>query len=81
MRQLDGRLHLSIEDGGPGIAPADRQRVLDRFYRSAETTIAGSGLGLAIVKSIADLHTAQLVLSDSARLGGLRVSVTFTACG
>ena len=79
VRRLDGRLELSVDDSGPGIAEADRARVLDRFYRSPEATAPGSGLGLAIVKSIADLHEASLALSGSQRLGGLRVTVTFPA--
>ncbi len=70
---------LSIEDSGPGIPPEDRERVFDRFYRSAEAALAagGSGLGLAIVKSIAERHSARLRLGSSATLGGLRVEVQF----
>jgi two-component system OmpR family sensor kinase len=66
---------LVVEDSGPGIAPADRQRVLDRFYRVPGAPGHGSGLGLAIVRAIADRHGAKLVLDDSPALGGLRVSV------
>jgi len=68
---------LRVEDSGPGIPEADRERVLDRFYRVAGTETTGSGLGLAIVKSIADLHGATLSLDRSSRLGGLRVEVRF----
>jgi two-component system OmpR family sensor kinase len=75
------RLTLSVEDSGPGIAPADRERVLDRFYRVEGTPTTGSGLGLAIVKSIAELHGAALRLDRSARLGGLRVEVAFPVQG
>lgn len=71
------RLLLSVEDSGPGIPEAERQRVLDRFYRVAGTETTGSGLGLAIVKAITELHGATLELSRSARLGGLRVDVGF----
>jgi signal transduction histidine kinase len=62
---------VDIIDTGPGIAPAERQRVFDRFYRSPDVVDApgsnvaqGSGLGLAIVKRIADRHHAQIVLSS-----------------
>jgi len=41
---------LRVRDDGPGISPADRERVFDRYYRIAGTGISGSGLGLAIVK-------------------------------
>jgi two-component system OmpR family sensor kinase len=70
---------LEVQDSGPGIDAADRERVLDRFYRVAGSQATGSGLGLAIVKSIADLHGAVLTLDRSARLGGLCVSVRFPA--
>lgn len=73
-----GGLQLSVEDSGPGIPEADRERVLDRFYRIAGSGATGSGLGLAIVKSIAELHGASLDLGHSERLGGLRVRVRFT---
>jgi len=62
---------VDIIDTGPGIAPAERQRVFDRFYRSPDVVDApgsnvaqGSGLGLAIVKRIADRHHAQILLSS-----------------
>jgi two-component system OmpR family sensor kinase len=77
LRREDGRLLLQVDDSGPGIPEAERRRVLDRFYRVAGTGATGSGLGLAIVKSIAELHGATLVLADSPRLLGLRVTVGF----
>ncbi len=70
---------VSVEDSGAGIPAADRERVLDRFYRVSGTGPEGSGLGLAIVKSIADLHGARILLDTSPRLGGLRVQVIFPA--
>lgn len=79
VRRLDDGWLLEVHDSGPGIAEADRERVLDRFYRVAGTQATGSGLGLAIVKSIAELHGAQLRLSRSARLGGQCAAVHFVA--
>ena len=73
---------LRVEDSGPGIAPAEHERALDRFYRSpdsANSGATGSGLGLAIVKSIAELHGATLTLERSQALGGLQVNVRFAA--
>lgn len=70
---------VSVEDSGSGIPAADRDRVLDRFYRVSGTGPEGSGLGLAIVKSIADLHGATILIDASPRLGGLRVLVIFPA--
>lgn len=75
-----GQPVLSVEDSGPGIAPENRPRVLDRFFRVSDTAQeTGSGLGLAIARAIADRHGARLVLGDSKRLGGLKVEVRFAA--
>lgn len=73
----DGRLQLTVTDQGPGIAPAERERVLDRFYRIAGTRGQGSGLGLSIVRRIVELHRARLELEDGPGGRGLRVRVTF----
>lgn len=70
-------VELSVDDSGPGLPPAERERVLDRFYRSGEPQAPGSGLGLSIVKSIAELHGASVALAASPSLGGLRVVVRF----
>ncbi|UUZ69146.1 sensor histidine kinase N-terminal domain-containing protein [Polaromonas sp. P2-4] len=73
---------LTIEDSGPGIAPDDRQRVFDRFFRASDVALEpGSGLGLAIVKIIAERHGATIALDQSARLGGLKVDVHFPVSG
>ncbi len=75
-------VNLVVEDSGPGIDPELRERALARFDRAgggAAPGAAGSGLGLAIVKTIADRHGAALTLTQSARLGGLRVEVAFHA--
>ncbi|MCB1952103.1 MAG: two-component sensor histidine kinase [Zoogloeaceae bacterium] len=76
VRRADGRLWLEVSDTGPGIAPAERARVLDRFYRQGGEPTDGSGLGLAIVKAIAEHHGAALVL-DAADGGGLRAGLGF----
>jgi signal transduction histidine kinase len=72
----DGRATLTVDDDGPGIPPADRERVFDRFYRRNPGAETGSGLGLAIARKLAEQHGAKLDLSDSP-LGGLRVRLTF----
>ena len=70
---------LCVEDSGPGIAADERERVFDRFYRIAGSEANGSGLGLAIIKAIAERHGAALSLGQSARLGGLSVTIQFPA--
>ncbi len=67
---------LEVIDNGPGIAPADRERVFDRFYRRAAAQESGTGLGLAIVKAIAERHGAAVLLAEAPG-GGLHVTVNF----
>jgi two-component system, OmpR family, sensor histidine kinase TctE len=74
---LGGEATLEVEDNGPGIAREDRQRVLQRFQRGAQSLGQGSGLGLAIVSDIAQAHGAQLLLSEGCDGKGLRVQVAF----
>ena len=68
-------VELVVEDSGPGIAPEDRQRVLDRFYRVPGAPGHGSGLGLAIVQAIAQRHGVALRLDESPALRGARVAL------
>lgn len=73
----DGRPVLEVDDSGPGIPAAERERVFQRFVRgAASSSESGSGLGLAIVRQVAQRHGAELTLDD-APLGGLRVSLRF----
>lgn len=60
----EGRPVLEIADDGIGIAPGDRDRVFDRFYRVIGTEVSGSGLGLSIVKTIAEKHGAKISVSN-----------------
>ncbi|OZI59784.1 ATP-binding protein [Bordetella genomosp. 11] len=68
---------LIVDDSGPGIPPAERERVFDRFYRAQNHDAVGSGLGLSIVEAVARRHDAAIFLEDAPRLGGLRVRVRF----
>jgi signal transduction histidine kinase len=63
---------IAVEDQGPGIPLADREKATDRFYRgeSARST-PGSGLGLSLVLAVAQLHGGTLRLEDNRP--GLRV--------
>ncbi len=69
LRVLEGGV-LEVEDDGPGIPAADRERVFQRFYRRGDSP--GSGLGLAIVGEVCRAHRAQIQL-DQGELGGLLV--------
>jgi two-component system OmpR family sensor kinase len=70
---------LTVADDGPGIAPEERSRVFDRFYRHPGTEPPGSGLGLAIVKAIATAHGATVQLAQGPSGKGLAVTVSFPA--
>ena len=73
----DGKsLVLAVEDSGAGLDPGEHEKVLGRFYRTADTNTRGAGLGLSIVKSIAQIHSAQIELGES-DLGGLAIRVRF----
>jgi two-component system sensor histidine kinase TctE len=58
---------LEVEDTGPGIAPAERGHVFERFYRILGSNTEGSGLGLSIVREIAQQHQAEVDIFDNPR--------------
>jgi two-component system sensor histidine kinase TctE len=73
--------HLEVEDTGLGIPAAERERVVERFYRILGREGDGSGLGLAIVREIATMHGGTLTIEDnvyqtSPRLAGTLVRVS-----
>jgi len=74
-----GKPRLSVEDNGPGIPEAERDRVFERFYRVLGTGADGCGLGLAIVTEIAQSHGATVKLTPAPTGTGTIVSVVFPA--
>ena len=70
-------LRIVVDDDGPGVAPADRDAVMQRGVR-ADESVPGSGLGLAIVGDLVALHGGEVNLSDGP-LGGLRVELLLPA--
>jgi signal transduction histidine kinase len=76
--RIGGSVVLTIADRGPGIAPADRTRVLDRFVRlEGSRSRPGSGLGLSLAAAVARMHGGSVELEDNAP--GLRVRLTLPA--
>ncbi len=74
-----GHAVLQVEDDGPGVPDAERQRVMQRFYRLPGSVGEGTGLGLAIADEIAHVHRASLTLAAGAAGQGLLVTVRFQA--
>ena len=69
-------VEIAVADHGPGVAPEDRARVLDRFVRlEGARSRPGSGLGLSLAAAVARLHGGSLRLEDNAP--GLRVAMAF----
>jgi len=75
----DGRAAIAVTDTGAGIPAADRERVFERFYRTAVATqqvIPGTGLGLTIAKAIVDAHDGTItVASEVGRGSTFKVSL------
>ncbi|MGX2993409.1 HAMP domain-containing sensor histidine kinase [Streptomyces sp. JNUCC 64] len=77
---IEGR-RLSVRDKGPGIEPADRDAVFDRFHRGARTQATpGSGLGLAIVHDSVTTDGGTVFATD-ADDGGAEVGFTLPPAG
>ena len=70
-----GSTRLRVEDEGPGIAPADRVKVFERFHRLEGAPPGGSGLGLSIARRIAEIHRGRIELAETERGSGLRADV------
>jgi signal transduction histidine kinase len=67
---------VSLEDQGPGVPPAQRERIFDRFVRlesGGARDVKGSGLGLAISRSIIGLHRGVIRAEAASGDTGLRV--------
>src|SRR5215470_10327851 len=73
----NGHAFLEVEDNGPGIPEAERERVFERFHRVRGTPGEGTGLGLAIVREIAHRHHANVDIHAPASGSGTIVAVSF----
>jgi len=73
IREEQGAVAIVVDDNGPGIPAADRERVFERFVRATEGG-DGCGLGLAIVREIIERHHGTVTLGD-AEPHGLRVTI------
>jgi two-component system, OmpR family, sensor histidine kinase PhoQ len=71
---LPPRLCLQVHDDGPGVAAADRERILQRGVR-ASGSAGGHGIGLALVSDTVALYGGEIAVGQSAELGGARFEV------
>lgn len=67
-RATDAGLRLSVSDNGPGIPPAEREAIFQRFYR-LDSAADGAGLGLAAARGIVDLHGGELWVESAIGAG------------
>lgn len=72
-----GYVRLTVEDGGPGVPPASRERIFEKFYQEpgrGRGSRPGTGIGLAVVRGLAEAMGARVVARES-DLGGLAIDV------
>jgi two-component system OmpR family sensor kinase len=80
-RRDGGRIEIAVEDDGPGIPEAERERIFEPFYRldrSRDRATGGFGLGLSIARKAVLLHGGTLHVEHSA-LGGARFVIGLPA--
>jgi K+-sensing histidine kinase KdpD len=68
LEKNDRQILLQVKDQGPGIPPAERERVFNKFYRmgnESTRSAKGTGLGLYLCKKIAEFHQSQLLISEN----------------
>ena len=77
LSQRGEQVVLQVDDDGPGVPGADRERVFDRFVRlddARSRDAGGSGLGLAIAAEITAMHDGSISVTDAPG-GGARFEV------
>jgi two-component system sensor histidine kinase MtrB len=66
---VEGSAQVAVEDNGPGVAPAERDRIFDRFQRGGAGTRqgapSGTGLGLALVREHVELHGGRVHVEEN----------------
>jgi len=71
-QEEDGELVIEVSDTGPGVAPQERERIFEKYYRSQRTCrTKGTGLGLATVKAVAESHGGRVELESEVGKGSV----------
>ncbi|MFO1196971.1 MAG: HAMP domain-containing sensor histidine kinase [Burkholderiaceae bacterium] len=74
--QVEGRALVDVRDEGPGIPPAERERIFEAFFRAKQSgAVEGSGLGLAIAMECVAAHRGTIELLDSPKGAWFRLTV------
>lgn len=70
-------VEIRVDDEGPGVPVAERQRIFEKFYRASHTSARASGLGmgLAIVRGLVEAHDGEIAVVDRPDARGARFSV------
>ncbi len=74
-------LVLSVADRGPGLPPADLERVFDKFYRVPGSHSSGTGLGLSICKGLVEAHGGTIAAENRPTHGGARFTIRLPIAG
>ncbi|THF60643.1 sensor histidine kinase [Pseudothauera rhizosphaerae] len=74
-------VEIEVSDSGPGIPPAEREAVFERFYRLPDTTLPGTGLGLPIAREIVAGHHGTITLDTAENGHGTLVHIVLPNAG
>ncbi len=77
-QKIDHGISICVDDDGPGVSEADREKIFQPFIRLEGTSDSGSGLGLALVDRIIRSHGGDVRVDDSPG-GGARFEITLSA--
>jgi signal transduction histidine kinase len=81
LRGAADELTLTVSDEGAGVAPADRRRIWEPFWRGAASAEGGTGLGLAIVRELVSRHGGSVAVESAQPRGARFVAILAAPAG